>query len=94
MKQYRWAARLLVALLLSSAANAEIIAIGEQMSVAAANVELPARGMSMTAVEAKFGAPQTRHDAVGKPPITRWDYPAFAVFFERDRVLHAVALSR
>ena len=94
MNQYRWAARLLVALLLSSAAHAEIIAIGEQMSVAATNVELPARGMTMVAVEAKFGAPQTRHDAVGKPPITRWDYPAFAVFFESNRVLHAVALSR
>jgi hypothetical protein len=45
----------------------------------------------MTAVEAKFGAPQTRHDAVGTPPITRWDYAGFSVFFEKDRVIDAVA---
>jgi len=36
------------------------------------------------------GAPTTRHDTVGQPPITRWDYSGFAVFFERDRVIHAV----
>ena len=29
---------------------------------------------------------------VGQPPITRWDYPHFSVFFEKDRVIHAVAL--
>jgi hypothetical protein len=27
---------------------------------------------------------------VGAPPITRWDYPNFSVFFEGDRVIHAV----
>jgi len=32
-----------------------------------------------------------RHPTVGKPPITRWDYPSFSVFFEHDRVIHAVA---
>ena len=44
----------------------------------------------MADVEARFGAPQARHPAVGEPPITRWDYAGFAVFFERDRVIHAV----
>ena len=44
----------------------------------------------MTQVEAKFGAPVTKHDAVGQPPITRWDYPGFSVFFEHDRVIDAV----
>jgi hypothetical protein len=47
--------------------------------------------MRMTTVEARFGAPQNRHAAVGAPPITRWDYPGYAVFFEHDRVIHAVA---
>jgi hypothetical protein len=55
-------------------------------------VERPARGVTMSAVEAKFGAPQTRHAAVGKPPITRWDYAAFSVFFENERVIDAVAV--
>jgi len=52
--------------------------------------ERPTRGSSMSAVEAHFGAPTTRHAAVGDPPITRWDYPQFSVFFEHDKVLHAV----
>jgi hypothetical protein len=47
----------------------------------------------MTTVEQKFGAPVTRHPTVGAPPITRWDYAGFSVFFERDRVIHAVVTS-
>jgi hypothetical protein len=57
---------------------------------APAAVAGPARGSSMATVEAHFGAPITRHDAVGQPPITRWDYAGFSVFFEHDRVIHAV----
>jgi len=51
----------------------------------------PKSGMTMDNVEKTFGAPAQRHNAVGKPPITRWDYPAFSVYFENDRVIHAVA---
>jgi hypothetical protein len=51
----------------------------------------PKSGMSMTAVESAFGSPSQRRAAVGEPPITRWDYPAFSVYFEHDRVIHAVA---
>ena len=56
----------------------------------------PKPGMSMTSVESAYGAPSQRHAAVGgsvaeQPPITRWDYPAFSVYFEHDRVIHAVA---
>lgn len=56
----------------------------------------PKPGMSMTAVESAYGSPAQRHPAVGgeiaqHPPITRWDYPAFSVYFEHDRVIHAVA---
>ena len=72
------------------ALHAEIIAMGDQVSVRETNVERPGRGMSMKAVEAKFGAPQERHAAVGEPPISRWDYPGFKVFFEKDRVIHSV----
>ena len=52
----------------------------------------PERGARMHAVEATFGAPSARHEAVGTPPISRWDYPGFVVFFENDRVIHAVRL--
>jgi hypothetical protein len=44
----------------------------------------------MATVQSRYGEPTNRHSAVGDPPITRWDYPQFAVYFEHDRVLHAV----
>jgi hypothetical protein len=52
---------------------------------------LPDRGQSMASVEARFGVPDTRSAAVGQPPITRWSYPNFTVYFEHDHVVHAVA---
>ena len=73
-------------------AMAETIVVGDEVQVVPSTVERPARGQTMAAVEAKFGAPQGRHDAVGTPPITRWDYAAFSVYFEKDRVIDAVAI--
>jgi hypothetical protein len=51
----------------------------------------PARGTTMERVEATYGAPSGRRAAVGEPPITRWEYPEFIVYFEHRLVLHAVA---
>jgi len=62
-------------------------------SPAAGSHDRPERGMKMDAVEARYGAPATRYPAVGQPPITRWDYPGFVVYFENDLVLHAVVTS-
>jgi hypothetical protein len=73
-------------------ALSETLVVNDQVALRESNVERPARGATMTAVEAKFGAPSEKHPTVGTPPITRWDYPDFAVYFERDRVIHAVAL--
>ncbi len=53
----------------------------------------PERGARMHAVQALFGEPSERHEAIGTPPISRWDYPGFVVFFENDRVIHAVRLN-
>jgi hypothetical protein len=53
----------------------------------------PERGARMSAIEARYGAPAERYPAVGRPPITRWDYPGFVVFFEYDRVIHAVLVN-
>ena len=50
----------------------------------------PTRGMTQESVEASYGTPQSTRDPVGDPPITRWDYAGFVVFFEYDRVIHAV----
>lgn len=52
--------------------------------------ERPARGLTMDAVRSKFGAPTQETPSIGAPPISRWDYPGYAVFFEHDRVLHTV----
>ena len=43
---------------------------------------MPPRGLTMAQVEQRFGAPAERFAAVGQPPITRWVYPAFVVYFE------------
>ena len=51
----------------------------------------PSRGMTQASVEANFGAPQSTRAAVGEPPISRWEYAGFVVFFEFDRVIHAVS---
>ncbi|TDK23326.1 hypothetical protein E2F46_10360 [Luteimonas aestuarii] len=61
----------------------------------AATVPMPARGMTMQQVEARFGAPASRLDPRGGqkrqwPTINRWSYPQFTVYFERDRVIDAV----
>ena len=52
----------------------------------------PTRGMSMEKVEATFGAPTQRAAPVGEPPITRWEYPGFVVYFEHQLVIHTVAI--
>jgi hypothetical protein len=79
-----------LAVLLGGTARAETFAEGDQVMVRESDISRPSRGMTMHAVETKFGAPQERHGAVGEPPISRWDYPGFKVFFEKDRVIHAV----
>ena len=57
---------------------------------------IPARGHSMAEVEARFGAPSERMDPRGGqkrqwPTINRWVYPAFTVYFEKQRVIDVVA---
>ena len=81
-----------LAALASTAAVAETMVIDDAVVVRPSTVERPARGLTMNAVESKFGAPQTRHAAVGAPPISRWDYAAFSVFFEHERVIDAVVV--
>jgi hypothetical protein len=72
-------------------AGAETLVVDDRVMVREMSGERPTRGMSMRAVEQRFGEPATRHAAVGQPPITRWDYQGFSVFFEHDKVIHAVA---
>jgi len=50
----------------------------------------PSSGMTAASVESTFGAPDAKVAPVGDPPITRWEYKDFVVFFEYDRVIHTV----
>lgn len=57
---------------------------------------LPARGLTMAQVEARYGAPADRLDPRGGqkrqwPVIHRWSYPNFIVYFEKNKVIDAVA---
>jgi hypothetical protein len=57
---------------------------------------MPARGMSAQDVESRFGAPTSKLDPRGGqkhqwPTINRWTYPTFTVYFEKNRVIDAVA---
>jgi hypothetical protein len=75
---------------LASVSRADIIAGDNGIAVEKSDVSTPARGMSMTQVASKFGTPTTKVPAVGKPPISRWEYPGFVVYFEHDHVIHSV----
>ncbi|MCH8542757.1 MAG: hypothetical protein LAT61_04210 [Alcanivorax sp.] len=47
--------------------------------------------MTKTQVERNFGRPEQTRPAVGQPPISRWVYGDFTVYFEGDYTLHAVS---
>ena len=56
---------------------------------------VPTRGMTMSQVEGRFGAPTDKMSPAGgeaptHPVINRWVYPNFIVYFERDHVIDSV----
>jgi hypothetical protein len=64
-----------------------IIPIGSQHPQAA---ETPSLGMPMSLVLETFGEPLKRNGAIGNPPIERWEYLNFSVYFESTTVIHSV----
>ena len=95
MRSTHWLSAALAALVLAGPLAAEELAT--PATAPEASSSRPARGMSMESVEAAFGAPTRRVPAVGganphQPPITRWEYPSFVVYFENDKVVHSVAI--
>jgi hypothetical protein len=81
---------LLAAVLASGVAGAETIAVDNGIAVKESTVPTPTRGMTMDEVQSKFGDPASKVPAVGAPPISRWEYPGFVVYFEHDHVIHSV----
>lgn len=52
--------------------------------------EVPPSGLSMAQVETRFGTPSNKLDAIGDPPISRWIYPTYTVYFEFQTVIDSV----
>ena len=51
----------------------------------------PHRGMTMKQVEKIYGPPIRKMDPTGNPPISRWVYKEYTVYFEKKYVIHAVS---
>lgn len=81
----------LIFLALSSVSlNAEVLTINTFQPEARPGDNLFVNGLSQQAVLARFGEPLERIAAIGQPPIGRWVYETFTVYFEYDIALHAV----
>jgi hypothetical protein len=80
---------MLLALLMPVGAYAETlqIPIGQQ---GADELRLPQLGESQRVVLERFGLADEEHPSVGNPPITRWDYRVFSVYFEHTHVINSV----
>ena len=78
---------LAVAFCVPAVAETIRIPVGQQGQ---SQLALPGRGDSKGTVLEHFGLADEEHPAVGVPPITRWDYRYFSVYFENDRVIDSV----
>jgi hypothetical protein len=85
-----WRKISMIALLLAAMGTASADTLEMSGSSAATNDGRPTRGMTQARVEAKYGSPSSVKAPVGEPPISSWEYTDFVVYFEYDRVIHAV----
>jgi len=94
MKHLVKAVPLFAALALSGVASADTLLVERVQEENQAT--LPARGQTMAQVESSYGAPAQKLEAEGGqkrqwPTINRWVYPSFTVYFEKNKVIDAVA---
>lgn len=80
----------LAALLLAAWGTASADTLQMQGASADMNDGRPTRGMTQASVQSKYGSPASVQAPVGDPPITRWEYANMVVYFEYDKVIHAV----
>jgi outer membrane protein assembly factor BamE (lipoprotein component of BamABCDE complex) len=74
----------------NSVAAEEIrIPVGEQAKEQP-NVDMPTKGMSKERVKSLFGEALEEVPAKGQPPISRWRYQEFTVYFDSNTVIHCV----
>lgn len=84
-------ALLCLAILSSSYVQAEVLRIPISQQ-GAARINMPMHGDQQAQVLQQFGEPRVRHQGVGQPPISRWDYPSFSVYFEHTTVVNSVQI--
>ena len=83
-----------LALLSAGPAAADVLLLDSIQSSPAMGT--PRAGTSMASVRQQYGTPVAEQPTVSttggplQPPISRWDYDAFSVVFEHDRVVHSV----
>ena len=81
---------LLLCLLLPMLSQADSLQIPLGAQGAEPAQALPQPGETRRAVLERFGLADEEHPSVGQPPITRWDYRTFSVYFEYDHVVNSV----
>ena len=75
---------------LSNVCLAESVTVQVGQQGDAKTVKRPARGSSSAQVIERFGSPTQQSPSVGEPPISRWVYDNFTVFFDGNYVIHSV----
>ncbi len=79
---------LLLLFLFTITAQADVLLIDRVE--AKEGVNIPQKSATMNQVRTQFGDPSSESAAVGEPPITRWEYANFVVYFEHQHVITSV----
>ena len=72
----------------SEMVSGDVILVGSQ---AAGNMNKPRKGMSKDSVTQEFGQPSKQSPSIGDPPISRWMFDQYTVYFEYNHVIHTVS---
>jgi hypothetical protein len=79
---------ILAGILLPISSSADVLLIEEVRQ--SERMKTPDNGMTTADVRARFGDPVKEYSPVGDPPITRWEYENWSVYFEYKVVLFTV----
>ena len=86
--RYALASLLSLFLIHSGPALADVLLVDSIQT--APQIQTPRNGLTMAQVRQQYGSPASELPAVGEPPISRWEYNGYSVFFENDLALHTV----
>lgn len=89
LSQLTLAACISLAVVSANADTLLIDAITKAPPNAPSGLPRPSTGQSMKMVRTIFGEPKEKLVPVGNPPITRWVYAKFTVYFEHNSVVNS-----